>query len=141
MARPTKYKPEYDEMLIEHMSKGLSYECFGAVVDVHIDTLYEWEKVNPSFSEAKRKAFMKNRFFWEYIGIQHITHVDSKFESSPKLNSTVYIFNMKNRFPKEWRDRTEVRSEVKINSEALEAMDDNELTALVEKAVKQLKEK
>ena len=67
-----------------------------------------WEKVHPSFSASKKEGFAKNRIFWEKLGINHITHVDSKFESSPKLNSTVYIFNMKNRFPREWRDRVEV---------------------------------
>ena len=28
VGRPTKYKPEYCEMLIEHMSEGLSFESF-----------------------------------------------------------------------------------------------------------------
>lgn len=106
--RPSKYKSEYDQMLIEHMATGLSYESFAGLVGVCTDTLYEWEKAHPSFSEAKRDGFAKNRLFWERLGVQYITHVDSKFESSPKLNSTVYIFNMKNRFPREWRDRVEV---------------------------------
>ena len=106
--RPSKYKPEYDQMLIDHMASGLSYESFAGAVSVCDDTLREWEKVHPSFSASKKEGFAKNRIFWEKLGINHITHVDSKFESSPKLNSTVYIFNMKNRFPREWRDRVEV---------------------------------
>lgn len=108
VGRPSKYKPEYDQMLIEHMASGLSYESFAGLVSVCTDSLYEWEKVHASFSDAKKEGFAKNRLFWERLGTQYITHVDSKFESSPKLNSTVYIFNMKNRFPREWRDRVEV---------------------------------
>lgn len=141
LGRPSLYKPEYDAMLIDHMASGLSYDCFGALIDVHTDTLYEWEKVHASFSEAKRKAFIRNRFFWEKIGVDHITHTESKFESSPKLNSTVYIFNMKNRFPKEWRDRTEVKNEVKINSEELDKMSDDELLDLSKRALEAFKGK
>ena len=139
--RPSLYKPEYDALLIDHMASGLSYDCFGAIVDVHTDTLYEWEKVHPSFSEAKRKAFIRNRLFWEKLGTQYITHTDSKFESTPKLNSTVYIFNMKNRFPKEWRDRTEVKQEVKITSQELEGMSDDELADLSKRALEAFKGK
>jgi hypothetical protein len=106
--RPSKYKQEYDKLLVDHMASGLSYLSFAAVVNVNEDTLYEWEKVHPSFSEAKRDGFSRNRLFWEKLGVDYITHQDSKFGSSPKLNSTVWIFNMKNRFPREWRDRVEV---------------------------------
>lgn len=108
VGRPSKYKPEYDQQLIDHMATGLSYESFAGLVGVCDDTLREWEKVHPSFSASKKEGFARNRLFWEKLGVEYITHVDSKFESSPKLNSTVYIFNMKNRFPREWRDRVEV---------------------------------
>jgi hypothetical protein len=106
--RPSKYKPEYDQMLIDHMASGLSYLSFAGEIGVCEDTLFEWEKHHVSFSESKKIGFAKNRTWWEKMGNAHITHVDSKFESSPKLNSTVFIFNMKNRFPREWRDRVEV---------------------------------
>jgi hypothetical protein len=135
VARPTKYRPEYDNQLIEH------YLSFAGEIGVHEDSLYEWEKVHPSFSEAKRLGFAKNRTFWEKLGITHITHVDSKFESSAKLNSTVYIFNMKNRFPKEWRDRTEIKSDLQITTKQLEEMDDNQLLELVEKAMTEIRGK
>lgn len=104
--RPSKYKPEYDQMLIDHMASGLSFESFAGIVGVCDDTLREWEKVHPSFSASKKEAFAKNRVFWEKLAINYITHSDGK-EGTPKLNSTVWIFNMKNRFPKQWRDRIE----------------------------------
>lgn len=136
--RPSKYKPEYDSMLIDHMASGLSFESFAGLIGVCDDTLREWEKVHPSFSASKRIGFAKNRLWWEQMGNAHITHTDSKFESSPKLNSTVFIFNMKNRFPKEWRDRTEVRSTVKVDSETVRNLSDQELAAALKEAVKAL---
>lgn len=101
--RPTKYKPEYDEMLIEHMSSGLSFESFAGVISVNQDTLHEWAKVNPSFSEAKKIAFSKCRCWWEKAGISGLWgSKDSTF------NAAVWIFNMKNRF--KWTDKVEVES-------------------------------
>lgn len=139
VGRPTNYKPEYCQLLIDHMASGLSYISFAAVADCWEQTLYDWEAAHPEFMEAKKIGMVRNRLFWEKLGVTYITHTDSKFESTPKLNSTVYIFNMKNRFPKEWRDRTEVKNEVKITPKELEDMDDDELAELSKKALEAFK--
>ena len=96
--RPTKYKPEYCEQLIAHMAKGFSFESFAGVVSVNRDTVHEWANAHSQFSEAKKEGLEKNRLFWEEKGIIGI------------VNPTIWIFNMKNRFPREWRDRTEVEN-------------------------------
>ena len=62
--RPSKYKPEYCKMLEEHMEGGLSFECFGGVVGVSEDTLFEWKKVHPSFSESYKKGRTKSMKHW-----------------------------------------------------------------------------
>jgi transposase len=113
--QPTLYRPEYCERIVEYMSRGFSYDAFSGYIDVHVDTLYEWEKVHPEFSEAKSKAFSKCRMFWESIGINHITHQ----KDGEQLNASVWIFNMKNRF--KWTDRREdtVKTEV-IDTKAKE---------------------
>lgn len=54
--RPTKYKPEYCAQLIEHMKEGYSFEAFAGLICVSIDSLYEWTKVHPDFSEAKSQG-------------------------------------------------------------------------------------
>ena len=109
--RPTTYKPEFCEMLIEHMSKGFSYQSFAGKLKVNQDTLYNWEKLFPEFSETKKTAQELSRQFWEKQGIDGLWEVteydeDGKPLKTRKLNSTVWIFNMKNRFA--WADRTEV---------------------------------
>lgn len=112
---PTKYRPEYCADLIIHMSKGLSYQSFAGHVRVNIDTLYEWETNNPEFSDAKKKAMEINRLFWETAGIEGMYQPSGP--GSTPLNPTIYIFNMKNRFPKEWRDRQEIESTVTQTTE------------------------
>lgn len=94
--RPSSYKPEYCAQLISHMSSGLSFETFAAAIKVNQDTLHEWAKVHPDFSEAKKEAWSQNMLFWERMGM---TGMAGKI---PGFNATVWIFNMKNRF--KWRD-------------------------------------
>ena len=105
--RPTLYKKIYCKKLIEHMSQGFSYETFCAVAGVSKQTLYDWEKANSEFLDSKREAFALCQLFWEGLGIKYIANT----KDSKKLNSSVWVFNMKNRF--QWRDRIEVEAEVK----------------------------
>jgi len=111
--RPSLYKEEYCELLIEHMTKGLSFESFAAITNTCVDTIYEWAKVHPQFSEAKRMAKPKCQLFWEQIGIDGLynTKVVQKMGKSSTtttkaLNASVWIFNMKNRF--DWTDKHEL---------------------------------
>lgn len=101
--RPTKYKPEYCEMLLTHMASGFSYLSFAGVVSVNYDTLYEWEKVHEEFSEAKKNGLAKNLHHWEQLGYQGMWHGG---KDQPSFNSTLWIFNMKNRH--KWTDNKEV---------------------------------
>ena len=120
--RPTLYRPEYCEMLVAHMKGGLSFECFAAVIDVHPDTVYEWVKVHESFSEAKRVGKIHERLFWERLArggaagqlkrtAKTVTHRDGRVEVTEEptnANAALIIFALKNKFPKEWRDRKDL---------------------------------
>jgi hypothetical protein len=133
MSRPTKYKKEFDELLIKHMESGMSFMSFAALVGVNVDTLYEWERKQKSFSEAKQVAFNKNLLFWERLGVAGTAGKIHNF------NSTTWIFNMKNRHG--WRDRREV--EHSGNQELpvkFQSMPETKLNELIEKAVSILKD-
>lgn len=92
--RPTKYKPEYCELLIEHMAGGHSFESFAGRPDVrvNIDTLYEWAKVHPQFSEAKSIGYAASFYQWEDVGLTH--------EHSPpgQWSSVAWVFRGKTRY-------------------------------------------
>lgn len=102
--RPSKYKPEFCAALIEHMRAGFSFESFAAIVNINNDTIYEWSKKNKEFAEAKKIAFAQSRLFWEKLCLENM---HSSKEVS--FNTTLWIFNMKNRFG--WRDRVEMIDE------------------------------
>lgn len=104
--RPTKYKPKYCKMLIDHMKSGLSFESFGAVIDVNRDSLFEWVKRHKAFSDAKDVAFEKCRLFWEKKGIDGLETTNYRkgnVSVSKSMNARIWELNMKARF-REWRN-------------------------------------
>lgn len=98
-------------MLVEHMSKGFSFEAFAKILKVCDDTLYEWVKKHPEFADAKRRATAESRYYWEKHGIDGlyaITTRDGDSVQTIKMDSTVWRLNMMNRFPRQWRERHEI---------------------------------
>ena len=128
--RPTKYKKEYCELLIKHMSQGLSFESFAAFVNVNPDTIYEWLKKNKEFKEAYVFAKIKCLFFWEKLGIAGAAGKVKCF------NNATWIFNMKNRFL--WRDRAELDH---VSSDGSMTPEDNISDVQLIKIAKRLIEK
>ena len=86
---PTKYKPEYCDMLVQHMGKPASFESFAGVIGVDRDTLYEWRKVHKAFSDAHKKGKMNCLNTFE---------MQLRLIGSGKLkgNIAAVIFHMKN---------------------------------------------
>lgn len=111
---PTLYKPEYCELLLEHMAKGFSFESFGAVAKCSGKTVNAWVK-HPEFLEAKQKAIVLNRKFWEDLGIRGAAGEVKNF------NVAAWVFNMKNRF--HWRNEVVVKDERKVESVTIELPD------------------
>lgn len=81
------------------MKDGKSYKSFAAKLLVSVDTLYEWEKAHPEFSESRKIAQGICESWWEEQG--RLGAWDE--ENGPKLNPSKWIFNMKARFG--WRDK------------------------------------
>lgn len=107
--RPTKYNPDFCDKLIDWMSEGMSFKSFAGEVDVCFDTLYEWEKQHPEFSDSKKRATAKCLVTWERIGL------------TGEMPTGTYCFNMKNRFPEDWKDRQEISQQTshKVDSESV----------------------
>jgi hypothetical protein len=101
VGRPTDYKEEYCALLIEHMTDGLSYESFAGAIGVSKQTLYDWEKVNAQFLDAKKIGSAKSQLYFENIGNKYLTTQSG--DGAINLNTTNWIFQMKNRFG--WRDK------------------------------------
>lgn len=130
--RPSKYQKKFCKMLEDHMGKGYSIESFGAIADCSKETIYEWTRQHPDFSDAKKRGEAKSRLFWEKLGVDNIinksdsiTYPDKSGKSSSRaLNSAVWCFNMKNRFG--WRDKPEGDQDINLNFNLGYNLDDDE---------------
>jgi hypothetical protein len=100
--RPTKYKEEYCSQLIEHMSKGHSFESFAGVISINRDTLYEWVSVHTPFSDAKKIGVSKALLALEHIGLDGMTGMIKGF------NPAAWIFTCKNRHSDMFKDNIEI---------------------------------
>lgn len=109
---PTDYREEYDQMLIDHSSKGLSFASFGAQANVSEQTLYNWLKKFPSFAKAKELADQKRLEFWEDLGVKLAT-------GELKGSSAVYIHQLCNRFPKHYQNRVTAEVNHTVSADGL----------------------
>lgn len=111
VGRPTKYKEEYCQKLIDHMAEGYSFDSFAGIVDVNIDTLYEWAKVHAEFSDAKSIGTAKSMAWWERIGRMGMIN------EIPFFNDRIWRLNMINRFRSQWSDGTKNENNDKVKQE------------------------
>lgn len=127
VGQPTKYKREYCQLLIEHMAEGLSFTTFGGKVGVCRRTLFLWVDAFPDFAEAKRIGTLKSQLWWENyckdsmlgkILRPELVKIIKDKDGTEKhkiirmvpvqFNALNFIFNMKNRFPEDYRDKQEI---------------------------------
>ena len=67
-----KYRPEYDQMLLDHLSKGLSFTSFDVPGGVAYTTLRQWCKRFPSFAQAREIGEKKRLMLLESEGIKMV---------------------------------------------------------------------
>jgi hypothetical protein len=109
--RPTDYKPEYCQMLIEHMEEGYSFESFGGIIGVAEKTLYNWEKQHPDFLHSKEIGVQKSMIWWERVGRKGMMN------DIPFFNDRIWRLNMINRFRSKWSDGTKNENNDKVKKE------------------------
>lgn len=90
----SKYKQEYCDKVIAHMSKGQSFESFGGVVGVCHKTLYNWLEAHDEFCIAKSQGELKGLNYWEQVGIAGMVGKIKGF------NPVMWIFVLKCRYRK-----------------------------------------
>ncbi len=98
--RPTDYREEYCDLVIEWGKLGKSKSWMAAKLDVCHQTLLRWEAAHPAFCEAMARAEAQAQAHWEDLGHENIKLRD--------FNSSVWSRSMAARFPKHWREKTAV---------------------------------
>ena len=71
--RPTIYRPELGQQLIEAMAGGLSAEAAAAKIGIGGRTLFSWQAQHPEFQQAIQEGRHRALLFWEEraIAIAH----------------------------------------------------------------------
>lgn len=101
VGRPSKFKPAYSNMLIEHLAEGASIASFAAEIGVARSTINQWAEDYPEFSEALKIAKAKCAAWWERK-LRTIAVVGG----GPGA-ATAVIFGLKNMASDDWRDKQE----------------------------------
>ncbi len=72
--RPTKYRPEFCELVIELGKQGKTWRHMAIECGVYEQaTLYDWAEKYPEFSKAFKEAQELARIWWDDLGQAHAT--------------------------------------------------------------------
>lgn len=115
--RPSEYRPEYCDLVIDRMGQGFSLTAFAGMIRVAKDTVYEWIKVHREFSDAVSRARPAR-----------LAALEAKLLRSRKgAETTAAIFALRNADPDEWRD---VKHQEHSHSLKVETLTDAQLYAI-----------
>lgn len=96
--RPTSYKPEYCDQVIEWGALGKSLVWMAASFGVSRDTVHEWSKVHPEFSDALTRARALSQQWWEDAGQSAL--------GMPGFSAALWAKNISCRFREDWTDNS-----------------------------------
>lgn len=115
--RPSEYKEEYCQLVIDKMEGGLSLSAFAGCIKVARNTVYAWMIEHPEFSAAVARAKSTR-----------VLYLERKLLNSRKgAETTASIFALRNADPSEWRDMRTVQHDHNIN---VQTMTDEQLLAI-----------
>ena len=63
--RPTKYKPEYCQLVMDMGREGKSWAQMASALDVDRATFYHWQEQHPEFLTAFNRAKAHAQAWWE----------------------------------------------------------------------------
>jgi hypothetical protein len=107
---------ELAKLYCEHLAQGLSKQSFVDCCFKTIESRIEKEPhVFPSEKREIEKALRESRRWWEQVGKDNVVNKEEMTKDSEgniivkktSLNSAAWIFNMKNRFKDDWKDKHE----------------------------------
>lgn len=112
--RPTDYKPEYCDQVVELGKIGFSPAQIAAHFDVARDTLNNWAEAHPEFLAASNRAKVHAQAWWEAKGMDGM--------EKPGFNAAVWKKSMEARFREDYTERQEIKAELISHEDALAAL-------------------
>jgi hypothetical protein len=149
VGRPSKYKREYCEKVIQSMANGMSLAAFCAEIKVGRDTVFHWVQQYPEFGLAVKNAKEASQAWWERLAI--IVATGQKNFKDPRTGEmkTLYknahpgmiMFMMGRRFPDYYAKKENIiESESNSRKEAIKQMMPEERIAFIAKYQKLIEE-
>lgn len=134
VGRPTKYKPEYCERVIELAKEGAGWAEYAAEFEIDRTTLYDWAASHEEFSTALMRAKVHEQVWWEREGRLNL--------KSKEFNANLWIKSAQARFREDYTERkqTEITGADggAIKTESVTKIDPSALDADQRSALKQL---
>jgi transposase-like protein len=104
--RPTSYRPEFCDDVIELGKQGKSQVQIACGLDVDPKTLRDWAEAHPEFSLALSRAKAFEQDWWENAGQTGMT--------GDKFNAAVWKKSMEARFRDDYTERREISGGVAV---------------------------
>lgn len=114
VGRPTKYSPAMCDKVIEMGNYGASKAEMYLELGISHDAFHNYVNEFPEFNEAVKHATRLAQGWWEREGRK------ATFGASPGFNATSFIFNMKNRFKEDWKDKVETEHSGEVKHTGLQ---------------------
>lgn len=136
--RPSKYREEFADQARKLCLLGATDAELADFFEVNEDTIHEWKKVHPEFSESVKKgklqadANVADRLYQRAMGYEHDDVHVSNYQGVITLtpirkrhapDTTAAIFWLKNRQAKQWREKQEVEHTGNLLDSLLAAVD------------------
>lgn len=105
--RPTKYRPEMCEQVVEWGKLGKSRAWMASELDVSKSTVQLWEAEHPDFSAAMTRAMAHAQRWWEDVGQENLI-----VDPGKTFSQSTWSRSMAARFPDDWRETTKQETEL-----------------------------
>jgi hypothetical protein len=100
-----KFTPEMAKIIIELGQQGASQKAMYAAVGISKDTAAKWKKDDPEFYETMSMATTYGQAFFENM---MLANIDNK-----AFNSRIAEIALRGQYPDDYKDRQEIKAEVK----------------------------
>ena|SRR3990167_3955026 len=107
IGRPTAYKPEYCDQVIELGKSGLSQVQIACALEVDPKSLRDWAEKYPDFSLSLTRAHAESQNWWERKGQESL--------SEKSFQALVWKVSMQARFRDDYTERKEVSGSLKVD--------------------------
>lgn len=125
VGRPSKYKPEYCEQILELGKQGKSIAQMASFFDVDKASIFDWAAAHEEFSTALARAKAHSQTWWEDKAQAHL--------GSRDFNAQLWLKSVASRFREDYTEKQvtevsgpggapmQVESVAKIDATALDA--------------------